>query len=426
MFFAENSITITLILIEIKGSIMNRTIKSIALISFVFISQSLAAQNYAVKAKKLYTSEEPVIENGVVLISNGKIKAVGKEANVKIPSDYTVYEAAVATPGFIDAHTVVGLAGILNQKHDQDQLEKSSPLQPELRAIDAYNAREELVGYLRTFGITTVNTGHGPGALISGQTIVIKTAGETIDDGLINPMAMVAMTIGSSVTENFDKPGTRAKGVSMLREAFVAAQAYKTKMEHEDLTKRPDRDLSKEVLVKVLNKEVPALITAQSARDIITAIRLRDEFGFDLIIDGGAEAYSVLEELKAANVPVIIHPTMIRNFGDTRHASYTTAAALHKAGITLAFQSGYEGYVPKTRVITFEAGLAVANGLDYNAAMKALTIDAAKLLKIDDRVGSLKVGKDADIALYDGDPFEYTSHVIRVFIDGKIVSEEVR
>ncbi len=400
--------------------------KAIAFILFAVISLSANAQNYAIKALKLYTSEGPAIENGVVLISNGKIQKVGKEADVSIPSDYTVYEAAVATPGFIDAHTVVGLAGILNQKQDQDQLEKSSPLQPELRAIDAYNAREELVGYLRTFGITTINTGHGPGALISGQTIVIKTAGETIDEGLINPMAMVAMTIGSSVSDNFEKPGTRAKGVSMLREAFVGAQAYQAKLSNKDSTGHPERDLSKEVLVKVLNREVPALITAQSARDIITAIRLRDEFGFDLIIDGGAEAYSVIDELKAAKVPVIIHPTMIRNFGDTRHASYTTAAALYAAGIPIAFQSGYEGYVPKTRVVTFEAALAVANGLDYNAAMNALTIDAAKLLKIQDRVGSLKVGKDADIARYDGDPFEYTSHIIKVFIDGKLVSEEIR
>jgi len=203
-------------------------------------------------------------------------------------------------------------------------------------------------------------------------------------------------------------------------------QAYQAKLSNKDSTGHPERDLSKEVLVKVLNREVPPLITAQSARDIITAIRLRDEFGFDLIIDGGAEAYSVIDSLKAAKVPVIIHPTMIRNFGDTRHASYTTAAALYAAGIPIAFQSGYEGYVPKTRVVTFEAALAVANGLDYNAAMNALTIDAAKLLKIQDRVGSLKVGKDADIALYDGDPFEYTSHIIKVFNDGKRVSGEIR
>ncbi len=397
-------------------------------VSLIFLFSPLAfyAQNHAILAAKLYTSEGPVIENGVVLMSHGKIAAVGPASNIKVPEGYEVHQAAVVTPGFIDAHSVVGLAGIYNQKHDQDQLEKSSPIQPELRAIDAYNAREELVGYLKAFGITTVNTGHAPGALVSGQTIVVKTAGETLDEGLINPMAMVAMTIGSSVADNFEKPGTRAKGVSMLREAFVAAQSYRVKMENQDSTKHPDRDLAKEVLVKVLKREVPALITAQSARDIITAIRLRDEFGFDLIIDGGAEAYSVIDEIIAAKVPVIIHPTMVRTYGDTRHATFISAGLLHKAGIPIAFQSGYEGYVPKTRVVTFEAAVAVANGLDYDAAMQALTMDAAKLLKIDKRVGSLKVGKDADIALYDGDPFEYSTHVMKVFINGKVVSNEPR
>lgn len=387
---------------------------------------AVQAQNHAIRAELLYTSEGPAIKNGVVLVSNGKIEAVGAQSAIEIPSGYEIHEAKVVTPGFIDAHSVVGLAGIYNQKHDQDQLETSNPIQPELRAIDAYNAREELVSYLKSFGITTVNTGHGPGALISGQTMVVKTSGGTVDEALINPMAMVAMTIGSSVAGNFDKPGTRAKGVSMLREAFVAAQGYGEKMKLDDATKHPDRDLSKEILLKVLNKEVPALITAQSARDIITAIRLRDEFGFELIIDGGAEAYSVLDEIKAAGVPVIVHPTMVRNFDDTRHATYETASKIHKAGIPMAFQSGFEGYVPKTRVVTFEAALAVANGLDYEAAMYALTIEAAKLLKIEERVGSLKMGKDADIALYDGDPFEYTSHVIKVFIDGIVVSDEVR
>lgn len=386
----------------------------------------VAAQNVAVKAGKLHTSDGPAIENGVVLIRDGKIQAVGKASELAIPDGYTVHEAAVATPGFIDAHTVVGLAGIYNQNHDQDQLEKSDPIQPELRAIDAYNAREELVGYLRTFGITTVNTGHGPGALISGQTMIAKTVGETVDEALVNPMAMVAMTVGSSVAQNFKKPGTRAKGIAMLRQAFVEANIYREKMESEDASKRPSRDISKEVLVSVLNREVPALITAQSARDIITAIRLSEEFNFDLIIDGGAEAYSVIDEIKAAGVPVIIHPTMVRNYGDTKHATYETAARLAEAGIPIAFQSGFESYVPKTRVVTFEAALAVANGLDYQKAMEALTIDAAKLLGIDNRVGSIKAGKDADIVLYDGDPFEYTSHVVKVFIDGQLVSDKVR
>lgn len=405
---------------------LHACLRLLTLVALTFFAAKATAQTHAIKAGLLYTSTGEPIENGLVLVRDGKIEAVGAQGVLDLPQGYEVHEAAVVTPGFIDAHSVVGLAGIYNQKHDQDQLETSDPIQPELRAIDAYNAREELVRYLRAFGITTVNTGHAPGALVSGQTMVVKTAGETVDEALVNPFAMVAMTIGSSVSGNFEKPGTRAKGVSMLREAMMAAQAYGVKMGAKDPNMRPDRDLPKEVLLQVLEGEVPALITAQSARDIITAIRLRDEFGFDLIIDGGAEAYTVVDEIKAAGVPVVIHPTMIRNYNDTRHATYTNAGVLHAAGIPIAFQSGYEGYVPKTRVVTFEAALAVANGLPYQAAMEALTIRAAELLQIDGRVGSLEPGKDADLALYDGDPFEYTSHVVKVFIDGKVVSDEPR
>src|SRR6056297_1373536 len=191
MCSAESTTTTTKISIRskiMKASLYKFLVFALCLSGFISTAQ---AQNIAVKADKLHTSEGPAIENGVVLIRDGKIQAVGKASDLAIPDGYVVHKAKVATPGFIDAHTVVGLAGIYNQDHDQDQLEKSDPIQPELRAIDAYNAREELVGYLRTFGITTIHTGHGPGALISGQTMIAKTAGETVDEGLVNPMAMV-------------------------------------------------------------------------------------------------------------------------------------------------------------------------------------------------------------------------------------------
>jgi imidazolonepropionase-like amidohydrolase len=383
---------------------------------------SVNAQQIAVKGEKVYTMEGDLLENGVVLIKNGKIEKTGK--NLEIPSGYEVFSAKVVTPGFIDAYSVVGLAGIFNQKHDQDQLEDSSPIQPELRAVDAYNAQEALVVFLREMGITTVNTGHGPGALMSGQTMIVKTVGETVDQAVINPEAMIAMTIGSSVASNFKSPGTRSKGVAMLRETFVKAQAYAEKMKLKDESKRPERNLKSEAVAKLLSGELTALVTAQTSRDIITAIRLAEEFKIKMILSGGAEAYLVLDEIKKAGIPVIIHPTMMRTNGDGQHASFETAGKVADFGIPLAFQSGYEGYVPKTRVITFEAAIAVANGLSFDKAMKALTIDAAKILGIDGRVGSLKAGKDADVVLYDGDPFEYTSHVEKVIVNGKVVSDK--
>ncbi len=389
--------------------------------SHLFFHTSLA--QLAVKGDVIYTMAGAPIQNGVVLMSGSKIERVGLASEISIPAHYKVISAKVVTPGLIDAHSVVGLAGIFNYNHDQDQLEKSDPIQPDLRAVDAYNANERLVGFLRDFGITTLHTGHGTGALISGQTMIVKTHGTTVEQSLVQPVTAVAFTLGATVRENFQKPGTRSKGVAMLREKFIEAQEYARKMKSKDPAKRPTRDLKLEILADILDRKIPALITANKAVEITTALRLQKEFGFRMILDGVAEAYLVLDELKAANVPVILHPTMVRTYGDTRNASFETAAKLKQAGIKFALQSGYEGYVPKTRVVLYEAALAVANGLSFEDGLRTITSDAAEILGISNRVGSLEAGKDADVVCFDGDPFEYTSHVCQVIINGQVVKE---
>jgi imidazolonepropionase-like amidohydrolase len=168
------------------------------------------------------------------------------------------------------------------------------------------------------------------------------------------------------------------------------------------------------------------LVTANRAQDIMSALRLKQEFGINLVIDGGAESYLLLDELRAAKVTVILHPTMQRHYGDLENASFTTAARLRAAGIPFALQSGFEEYVPKTRVVLWEAGFAAAHGLAPEDALRAVTIDAARAIGVDDRLGSLERGKDGDLALFDGDPLEYTSHVTAVVIDGRVVSREAR
>ena len=177
---------------------------------------------------------------------------------------------------------------------------------------------------------------------------------------------------------------------------------------------------------QVLAGKVPLLVTAHRAADIMTALRLKAEFGFKLILDGASEAHMVLDAIKAAKVPVIAHAPMMRARGEKENATFELAARLKKAGIPFAFQSGYESYVPKTRVVLFEAAIAAANGLGQEAALQGATLGAARILGIDKTVGSLEVGKDADIALYDGDPFEYTTHCTGVVIDGKVVSKQRR
>ncbi|MGH9162049.1 MAG: amidohydrolase family protein [Vicinamibacteraceae bacterium] len=379
----------------------------------------------AVRAKTVHTMAGAAIENGVVLIRNGKIERVGPASGISIPSDYRVLDAEAVTPGLIDAHSVVGLAGYLNQPQDSDQLETSAPIQPELRAIDAFNARERLVEWLRGLGVTTIHTGHAPGALVSGQTMIVKTTGEETEAPVVAPTAMIAATLGSAGLAEEDKsPGTRAKAVALLRADFIRAREYLAKQKNSK--EPPERDLKLDVLGRVLRKELPLLVTAQRETDITAALRIAKEFNIRVVLDGAAEAYLVTDAIKAAGVPVILHPTMARATGDLENLSMETAATLRKAGILLALQAGYEGYVPKTRVVLFEAALAAANGLTREEALATITIDAARILGVDKRLGSLEAGKDADLALFDGDPLEYTTHVTGVLIDGRVVSSETR
>jgi imidazolonepropionase-like amidohydrolase len=393
----------------------------------LFIFSSHAAAQIAVRGETVYTMAGEPIKDGVVLINNGKIERVGQAAQIRVPSNYKQLRARVVTPGLIDARSVVGLSGYLNQPADQNQLELSAAIQPELRAFDAYDARERLVEWLRRFGITTVHTGHAPGALISGQTMIVKTIGDDVDEAVIVPTAMISASLGQAgLGQGGKPPGTRAKEMAMLRAEFLKAREYGNKQTTAKEDQRPARDLRMEALARVLRGEIPLLIAAERAQDIITALRLAKEFNIKIVLEGAAEAYLVVDQIKAANVPVIIHPTMERAVGDTENLSMETAATLKRAGITVALQSGYETYVPKTRVVLFEAGLAAANGLSFTDALSTITIDAARILGIANRVGSLEAGKDADLALFDGDPFEYTTHVTSVIINGQVVSDQTQ
>lgn len=431
----------------------------------------------AVKGDVVWTMAGEPIQNGIVLINNGKIEAVGNAGQVKIPNNYRVISAKVVTPGLVDAHSVIGLAGYMNQPHDQMQVEQSSPMQPELRAIDAYNPDDKLIEWVRSFGVTTVHTGHAPAALISGQTMIVKTFGKTADEAAIVPLAMIAVTLGENAIASGGKsPGTRAKQAAMLRAELIKAFESVRKAEmtmtnqnnrlpasnqsnannksnndnspnvknpNSSLTNpptannqnqanqnsssgQPPTDLRSDMMQKVVRREIQLLVSANRAQDIMTAIRIAKEFNIRIILDGAAEAYLVLDEIKASGFPVIIHPTMYRAGGETENLSLETASKLKKAGIPFALQSGYETYVPKTRVILFEAGAAAANGLSVRDALASITIDAARILGLERRIGSIEKGKDADLAFYDGDPFEYTTHCTGTIINGQIVSEFIR
>ena len=395
-------------------------------------SFSANAQDIAVRGGVIHTVSDGTIENGVVLIKNGKIDRVGPASRVRIPDGVETIDAAVVTPGLVDAHSVVGLAGYLNQAHDQDQLERSEAIQPELRAIDAYNPRETLIAWLRSHGVTTIHTGHAPGEIISGQTLIAKTAGDTVAEAVVDPAAMVAATLGEGAIVSSDgrkSPGNRSKAIAMLRSELIKARDYVAKIaaaEDDDDKEPPARDLRMETLAAVLDGEMPLLVTVNRHNDILTALRIADEFDIRLVLDGAAEAYLVADEIDAAGVSVIIHPLMARAARDRENMSFTTPAKLKEAGIPVAFQSGYESYVPKTRVVLFEAAIALKYGMAYDDVLHSVTLGAAEIIGVADAVGSIEKGKDGDLALFDGDPFEYTTLATGTIIDGKLVDTTAR
>ena len=325
---------------------------------------AVATAQVAVQGDTVYTMAGPPLSNGVVIVQQGKITAVGPASETSIPAGMPVLRAKIVTPGLIDAHSTVGLSGLLNQPQDQEQLEHSTAMQPELRALDAYNAHDRLIAWIRSFGVTTVHTGHAPGELISGQTMIVKTVGNTVDEAVVVPARTIACSLTSDARKSGNQsPGTRGKMMSMLRAELIKAQEYAAKIEaaqkpagaatadHTDAApsdpEPPPRDLHLESLVRVLHGELAMMITADRAQDIANALRLAREFQIPVWLDSASESYLLVDEIKQAGVPVLIHPTMARATGERENMSFETASKLVSAGIPVALQSGYEAYVPR-------------------------------------------------------------------------------
>lgn len=400
-----------------------RMLRPLAFLLVLLVAPAVGAQGaLVVYGDTVYTMAGAPVVDGAVVVRDGRIVEVGPAGRVSVPSGAREVRGVVVTPGLVDARSTVGLSGLLNQPQDQDALDRGGPLQPSLRAMDAYNARDELVEWLLALGVTTVHTGHSPGALAAGQTTIVKTAYPTVDAALVDSTTMMAMTVGPSVSQYFDDPGTRARAVAEIRSALYDALAYERSQRGDE---PPPRDLDKEAMAAVVTGRMPALISANRAQDILSVLRLAREFPqMDLVLSGGAEAHLVLDEIVAAGVPVILHPTMARAGGEREALAFDTAAKLHERGVPFAIQSGYEAYVPKTRVVLFEAAIAGAYGLGRVPALEAVTIDAARILGLDDRLGSLEPGKDADLVVFDGDPLETVTHVCTVVVDGRVVRED--
>ena len=382
----------------------------------------------AVKAERLHTGTGAVIRNGVVVLKDGLIEFVGPADGVTL-KDVPTTEARDVTPGLIDPFAVVGLTGAWNISADQDQDEISDPNQADLRVLDGFNPNEPLLDFLIANGTTVVHTVPGRQGVIAGQSAVFRIDGTPAEKAGLKVPSAILVNLGETPKATFkDKgPATRMAVARLVRDAFAKAQEKSQKLakpaEGED--KAPAASAKVDALIPAVQGKVPVYFAAHRADDIATALRIAAEFKLRPVIALGTEAYRMADVLKTAGVPVVVHPTMQRAGGsmETMHSYLGNAAVLADQGIPISLCTSFEGYVPKTRVLRYEAAIAAANGLGANRALKAVTLDAAKILGIDAQYGSLEKGKVADLVLYDGDPFEHATHVTHTFVGGKLAYE---
>ena len=365
---------------------------------------------------KLYTMEDGIVEQGTILLDGTKIVAVG--ADVAIPAEAQVIdvEGRIVTPGFIDAHTHMGIDEEIHQPIGDDCNEMTEPNTAELRAMDAINYRDLAFQDAVQAGITTVMITPGSANVFGGLITVMKTAGKTYKEMLINGEAGLKMAFGENpkrVHGEKDKtPSTRMATMAIARQGFYEAQEYIKKSDEDK-----EFSLQTEHIAKALNGGIPVRAHAHRADDIMTAIRLRDEFNLDLVVEHCTDGHLIADELKEANVPVTVGPSLSnRAKVEMEHVTFRTPGVLANAGVDVALITDH----PCTPIqyLPICAGIAVREGMQEYDAFKALTITPAKILKIDDRTGSLKAGKDADIVVWDNHPFEIKGKPNMVFING--------
>jgi imidazolonepropionase-like amidohydrolase len=408
----------------------------LALMAALAVTAPLRAQNIALVADHLYTMDAgPQGGPGMVLIRDGKVEDVRPGANPQPPRDFQVIRGAYVTPGLIDADTTTGVSGAYNIPADQDQDESTDPNTADVNVRDSLNPEDLLYQYVNAYGVTTLQVTPGPTNPIAGRAGIFKTAGpqspfRTVDQLTVRLNSGMVFNLGEWPKQTYGKtrkpPVTRMKTAEIIRDALLQARQYqekwdKWKQEGSDLSKQPAIEPKVAALADVVSGKTSAIFNAYRADDIATAIRIGTEFHLKYVLASVTEGYLIRDRIKQAGVPCLVGAVMqpIEDL-ETANASYENAALLQGVGIPISIMTGYVAYVPKSRILLFEAAVAAANGLGMEPALRAITISPARILGIDDRVGSLSKGKDADAVVFDGDPLEYTSHVQQVLVQGAI------
>jgi len=381
-----------------------------------------------IKNARILTVTKGEIQQGTLVIKNGKIAHVGEPAAV--PDGAVILDAAgmIITPGLIDSHSHLGLGPSGGVTEDN---EMSNPVTPQLRIIDSIHP-EGVAPHRNSFrhavsqGVTTIIARPGSGNVIGGQSAALKLTGKTVDDMLLvfpcdMKMAMGRKGYGAKGMMPVTKMGT----AYLVRKAMLDAMEFKQAQERFQQEKKkkpeaapPKRDLKNEAMLMVLERKIPVHIHASPVDDIMTAVRLGDEFDFfKLSIGHGDESYKIADELAQRGVVVVVGPQMI-GFDDNGRL-INLADYLTRNGVEVCIMTDAD--VVQQEYLRFQAAIAVKYGMEPLEALKAITINPAKLVGMEDRIGSLEIGKDADLVIFDGDPFAFQTSVFKVFINGKTV-----
>ncbi len=368
------------------------------------------------------------IDSGTVLLDGGKIVAVGGPG-IAVPAGAEIVDAAGkwVLPGFIDAHAHVGVVEEAEGWAGRDGNEMTRPVTAYVRAIDAINPADQGFRDAIGGGVLAVNVNPGSGNAIGGQTVAVKCWGRVVDQMVLREPSGMKSALGENPKRTYgdrrETPSTRLGTAAVIREALVAASNYLAKLAAAENQPPPerkpvDRDLGLEALGRVLRREIPWRQHCHRADDIATAMRIAREFGYQLVIDHGTEAHLLADLLAEQGIPVIIGPLFTsRSKVELRNRSLANPGRLDAAGVTIAITTDHP--VVPINFLIHQASLAVKEGLDAAAALRAVTINPARILGVDDRIGSLEPGKDADLVIWSGDPLDVTSRAERAYQDGR-------
>ena len=380
-----------------------------------------------IKNAHLKPITSPDIACGELLIDGGRIAAIGE--HVDAPEGGEVYDAqgCLVTPGLIDAHTHIGVEEEAVRWEGSDCNEMSDPVTPQMRAIDGINPRDEAFAHALAGGVTLAVTGPGSANVVGGTFAAIKLHGDCVDDMIVKSPAAMKVAFGENPKDCYGQKGkkmpiTRMGVAALLRETLARAKRYDEDIKRADAEGKPRPfDFKLEAMLPVVRREIPLKAHAHRADDILTVLRIAREFDVDVTLDHVTEGHLIADRLAAAAKPVLIGPSLgSKSKFELKEKTFATPGILHRAGLEVCIIT--DAPVIPLEYLALCAGLAVRAGLDEAAAWRAITINPAKVVGIDARVGSLEAGKDADIAVFEGDPLrDIHARVRRVFVDGVAV-----